>query len=214
MPPVSCALDRQISAPAEHARPASAAARLSKARRRQCCDPGRSPAPSASLRCPCPRSRTASGIIASALMICELRVIESEMEVGLARCGVGLAERLCGQPLVDQRDDQQQQRRATTMKPRCGWIRNIAKHEEAAPSARPEATAACPTSGNVRSCCKVAERLVFLARCCERGPGGSAEDRRAELRRDLDRGTHEDEAADRVEHRLQDDRADDRRSSA
>ncbi len=53
---------------------------------------------------------------------------------------------------------------------------------------------------------QVAQRLVFPPRPVQRGMGGRAEDRRAELHGDLDGGAHQDEAAQRVENGLKHDR--------
>ena len=56
---------------------------------------------------------------------------------------------------------------------------------------------------------QVAQRLVFAPDPVQRGQGGRAQYRRAELGGDLDRSAHQDETPDRVEDRLQDDGAND-----
>ena len=94
----------------------------------------------------------------------------------------------------------------TTIMPRCGWTRKIASMKIGANgTSRKEISV--PETRKPAQLLQIAQRLVFAARTVERGMGRGAEDRRAELRRDLDRGAHQHESPDRVEHRLQQHRA-------
>jgi hypothetical protein len=131
-----------------------------------------------------------------------------KMEVGLDLGLVGLREWGRGRALVEQGEDEQQDRRDHDDEAEMRMDQEDRQNEDRC-DRRVEERDQRARHEERPDLLEVAERLVLAPVSVQRGAGGRAQHGRAQLSCDLDRGAHQDEAPDRIEHRLQHDRADD-----